>query len=332
MKSIIYIVIVNYRTAELVTQCLESLDEQQGALNGGKIIIIDNHSEDGSDSKLRNLIESKTWNSWVELLVMPRNGGFAYGCNVGIKHILSADKIPNYVMLLNPDTIVRKSAITNLADFMDANVHVGITGSQLENYEGGIENSAHRFPSPVSELLEGARLSLLSRIFSRYETTPPLRQIAHQSDWVSGSSMMIRRQVFEEIGLLDEAFFLYFEEVDFFFRSAKVGWQTWYVPTAKVMHIEGASTGIKSAKRRPQYWYDSRRRFFIKHYGVFGLITADFLWGIGRLSFVLRRFLGLVAKTYASDPEYLMRDIFIGDIRAILSVKNWYLKKENFNL
>lgn len=330
MKSIAYIVIVNYKTANLVTHCLESLLGQKDALNGGKVIIIDNDSNDRSVDQLQAFINLKSWKSWVEILPMPRNGGFAYGCNAGIKRVLSINQAVHYVMLLNPDTLVREGAIASLVDFMDANNHVGIAGSQLENSEGTIENSAHRFPSPISELLEGARLGLLSRLFSRHEITPPFNGNLHQCDWVSGSSMMIRRQVFEQIGLLDEIFFLYFEEVDFFFRSAKAGWQTWYVPIAKVMHIEGASTGIKSVKRRPQYWYDSRRRYFLKHFGMLGLLSADVLWLIGRLSFVMRRCLGLVKKTYTNDPKYLTWDIVSGDARNILTGKALYLDKEKF--
>ena len=328
MKSIAYIVIVNYKTADLVAQCLESLTAQVNTLNGGKVIIIDNDSKDGSVAQLQTFIKSENLSSWVELMPMPRNGGFAYGCNAGIRYVLSIDQAVKYVMLLNPDTLVRVGAIASLVDFMDANNHAGIAGSQLENIEGIIENSAHRFHSPFSELLESARLGLLSRLFSQYEITPPFNGNVHQCHWVSGSSMMIRRQVFEQIGLLDEAFFLYFEEVDFFYRSNKAGWQTWYVPSAKVMHIEGASTGIKSAKRRPQYWYDSRRRYFLKHYGMFGLVSADLLWVIGRLSFVLRRCFGLVRKVYPNDPKYLTWDILSGDIRNILSGKTWHLEKE----
>lgn len=321
---------MNYKTADLVAHCLESLAAQVSALNGGKVIIIDNDSHDGSVAQLQTFIKSKNFSSWVELILMPLNGGFAYGCNAGIRHVLSVSHAVNYVMLLNPDTLVRHAAIAGLVDFMDANSLAGIVGSQLENSEGIIENSAHRFHSPFSELLESARLGMLSRLFSKHEITPPFNGNEHQCNWVSGSSMMIRRQVFEQIGFLDEAFFLYFEEVDFFYRSAKAGWQTWYVPSAKVMHIEGASTGIKSAKRRPKYWYDSRRRYFLKHYGMWGLISADLLWAIGRLSFVLRRCFGLVKKTYPNDPKYLTWDILFGDIRNILSGKAWHLHREKF--
>jgi N-acetylglucosaminyl-diphospho-decaprenol L-rhamnosyltransferase len=298
--------------------CLTSVNKQSDALNGGKVIVVDNDSQDGSTEKLANFIQINDFKSWVDIVPMPRNGGFAYGCNAGINHALSLDNAADYVMLLNPDTLVRANAIVSLSDFMDANHHVGVAGSQLENSEGGIENSAHRFHSLMSEFLEGARLGFLSRLFPRYETTPALKTGNFQCDWVSGASMMIRRQLIQDIGLIDEGFFLYFEEVDFFYRAAKAGWQTWYVPAAKVMHIEGAATGIKSDKRRPQYWYDSRRRYFIKHHGLLGLVCADVLWGIGRFSYMFRRLLRLGAQEPSADPKFLAWDLLAGDAKAII--------------
>ncbi len=110
------------------------------------------------------------------------------------------------------------------------------------------------------------------------------------------------------------------EEVDFCWRAKKAGWQVWYVPQSKVFHLEGASTGIKTkAKRRASYWYDSRRRFFIKHYGIGGLLLADSLWAIGRISFLIRLKIGLVGKNIDADPKWFMLDLCGGDIKAILN-------------
>lgn len=257
MKKIA-IVSVNYKTAELALKSCTLLVEQ---LNPNCIVfIVDNFSEDGSSQTIAKHIKENNWSNQVKLIAMPKNGGFAYGSNAGIREALKLGC--DYVMLLNPDTEIRSGAIETLAQYLDKHLEVGIVGSQLENQEGGTENSAHHFHSPIGELLESARLGVLTKLLSKYEVTPSRQSIAHQCDWVSGSSMMIRRKVFDDIGLLDEIYFLYFEEVDFFFRAKKAGWQTWYVPDSKVMHIEGASTGIKFRKRRPSYWYESRRRVF----------------------------------------------------------------------
>jgi N-acetylglucosaminyl-diphospho-decaprenol L-rhamnosyltransferase len=323
MKKIA-IVSVNYKTAELALKSCTLLVEQPN--QNCIAFIVDNFSEDGSSQIIAKHIKKNNWSNKVKLIAMPKNGGFAYGSNAGIREALKSGC--DYVMLLNPDTEIRSGAIETLAQHLDNHPEVGIVGSQLQNQEGGIENSAHYFHSPIGELLESARLGILTKLLSKYEVTPPKKNTAHQCDWVSGASMMIRRQVFNDIGLLDEIYFLYFEEVDFFFRAKKAGWQTWYVPGSKVMHIEGASTGIKSKRRRPSYWYESRRRFFIKHYGVSGLIFADTLWFIGRISFTLRQALKLAKESDNNDPSWLMYDLLSGDILSVLSGQAWRLEKE----
>jgi N-acetylglucosaminyl-diphospho-decaprenol L-rhamnosyltransferase len=322
-NPITWIITINYRTADLVIESLRALALQKAALGGGRVVVVDNASGDGSGEKISHAIQFENWSSWISFVQADRNGGFAFGNNIGFTQALSAADHVDYILLLNPDSLARQGAIERLVNFMDLHSHVGIAGSRLENIDGDIECSAHTFHSPISELLEGARLSFLSKYLSAYEVTPPLRDEAHRCDWVSGSSMIIRRKVIEDIGVMDEGFFLYFEEVDFFQRAAKAGWQTWYVPESIVMHIEGASTGIKSTKRRPAYWYNSRRRYFVKHYGVTGLITADLLLSIGRLSFWLRRLLRLGAQGQQQDPKWFMFDLLWSDLRAILTGKIW---------
>ncbi|MFW5432225.1 MAG: glycosyltransferase family 2 protein [Methylophilaceae bacterium] len=315
---------VNYKTADLALNSCALIVEKfkQDCV----IFIVDNFSQDGSDSVIAKHIVESNWSSQVKLIALPKNGGFAYGSNAGIREALKLDC--DYIMLLNPDTEIREGAIAALADFLDSHPEVGVAGSQLENQEGGAENSAHYFPTPVGELLDSARLGILTRLLSKYEVTPPRQNVAHQCDWVSGSSMMVRREVFESVGLLDESYFLYFEEVDFFYRVSKAGWQTWYVPDSKVMHIEGVSTGIKSNKRRPSYWYESRRRFFIKHHGVIGLVLADVFWALGRISYALRKMLGIGKKQKNHDPRWLAYDLLKGDIISILTGRAWRLEKE----
>jgi GT2 family glycosyltransferase len=128
---------------------------------------------------------------------------------------------------------------------------------------------------------------------------------------------MIRRRVIEQVGLLDDGFFLYFEEVDLCLRAGREGWEVWYVPASRVVHLEGAATGIGAAeKRRPSYWFDSRRRFFVKHYGPGGLLAADVLWALGHASLGLRRFLRLGSGGVTVDPPGMAADLLVGDLRA----------------
>ena len=325
MQSSIWIIIVNYRTADLIIDCIRALSTQVTDLVNVRVVVVDNNSGDGSVVKLNSAVERESWSSWAYIMPLDRNGGFAFGNNASIRIALASNESVDYVMLLNPDTVALPGAIKALVDFMDAHPEVGIAGSQLENTNGGVECSAHTFPSPLSELDGAARLGMLSRLLHRNVAAPPSRALAHSCDWVSGASMIIRRQVMEDIGLMDERYFLYFEEVDFCRRAHQAGWQCWHVPDSRVIHLEGASTGIcAKAKRRAGYWYDSRRRFFVKHYGITGLVAADVLWAIGRFSFLLRRSLCLAAWNHEnSDPKWFMFDLLWGDLRAILTGRVW---------
>ena len=319
MNASLWIVIVNYRTADLVIDCLRSLAPQVGDLGGGRVVIADNASGDGSAGKIAAAIEAAGWTSWAAVLPLPKNGGFAYGNNAGIRTALGVASPPDHVLLLNPDTVVRPGALRALVAFMAAHPEAGIAGSLIENPSGSVDRSAHRIPSPLGELEGTARLGVLSRLLQRYSVSPPLRNEAHACDWVSGASMLIRRPVLEQVGLLDEGYFLYFEEVDFCCRARNAGWQVWYVPESRVLHLEGAATGIRAvAKRRPAYWYDSRRRFFVKHHGLAGLLLADLFWALGRLSFLAREAMGLIRQRGYADPQHFMFDMLWGDLRAVL--------------
>lgn len=327
-QGVLWIAIVNYRTADLTIDCLRALSQQVGDFLNLRVMVVDNNSGDNSDIKLASAIEGEGWGSWVNVIPLATNGGFAFGNNAVIRQALSLSESPDYVMLLNPDTVAQNGAIKALVEFMDAHPDVGIAGSRLKNPNGEEERSAHTFPSPLSELDGGVRLGMVSRLLHRYVVSPPVLSFAHPCDWVSGASMIIRRQVIEEIGLMDENYFLYFEEVDFCRRTINAGWQCWYVPESVVLHLEGASTGIRTrAKRRAGYWYDSRRRFFIKHYGVAGLVAADILWFIGRLTYLLRKVLHIGVKSNQNnDPKWFMFDLLWGDLRATLSGRAWRLQ------
>ncbi len=313
-----WIVIVNYRTAELSIDSLRSLSTQVADLGGGRVVVVDNDSGDGSVEKLTAAIEREGWSSWVDVMRLDRNGGFAFGNNAGIRVALAYSDHVDYVMLLNPDTVAREGAIKALVGFMDDHSRAGIAGSLLENADGGLECSAHRIHSPLSELDAGARLGLLSRLLHRYVVWGSPGTEAHQCDWVSGASLIVRREVLEQVGLMDDGYFLYFEEVDYCWRAKRDGWEVWYVPQSRVIHFEGAATGIRTAaKRRASYWYDSRRRFFVKRYGISGLVLADILWAVGRATYLLRCLLCLGVR--AHDPKWFMFDLLWGDLSAILT-------------
>ena len=166
-----WIVIVNYRTADLVVNCLRSLVSQIDDLSGGRVLVVDNASGDGSAARLASTINREGWQEWASVLPLDRNGGFAFGNNAGIRRALNSSLGCDYLFLLNPDTLVRPEAIKALINFMDTHSQAGIAGSQLENAEGGEECSAHQFHSPLGELTEGASLGVLDRLLKNHLVT-----------------------------------------------------------------------------------------------------------------------------------------------------------------
>ena len=315
-----FILIVNYRTGPLVVDCLASLICELPALNEGRVIVVDNASGDDSVAQISAAIDGRGWGGWAELIPLPRNGGFAYGNNRALERVRALDPAFGAVVCLNPDTIVRPGALAALLGHFDADGRAGVVGARIED-EGGVrQRSGHPFPSPLGELERAARLGVLSRVIAPGEPLAPNGGEPCRYDWVSGACFAVRRQVFDQIGWFDEGYFLYFEETDFCLRAQRAGWSCSIVPQAEVVHFEGASTGINlPASRRPAYWYASRRRFFLKAYGMAGLVAADLLWAVGRCSLLLRRVLGLGGRQgQASEPQRVFRDLVVGDFRALM--------------
>ncbi|WP_439621373.1 glycosyltransferase family 2 protein [Gemmata sp.] len=301
------VVVVNYNTAGLTVDCLASLATEPGV----RAVVVDNASPDGSGARIAAAIAANGWGGWTEFLPAGRNGGFAAGNNVALRAIFAAAPAdrPDYVLLLNPDTVVRPGAVARLVEFLDARPRAGIAGSQLEYPDGTLQESAFRFPTVASELENGLRLGLVSRALARYVVAPVPRADPHRTHWVCGASMLVRREVFERVGFLDEGYFLYFEEVDFCRRAARAGWECWAVPASRVVHLLGQATGMSDAakvtRRVPRYWLEARRRYFVKHHGPVRAWAAAALWAAARATWRVRR--RLQAKP-DPDPPHLLAD------------------------
>jgi N-acetylglucosaminyl-diphospho-decaprenol L-rhamnosyltransferase len=296
------VAIVNYRTAELALDCLRALAGEAAALPGLRAIVVDNASGDDSVERIHAAVSEY---DWTKFLPLADNRGFSAGNNAAIRPALAAAEPPDYVLLLNPDTVVRPGAIAELLTFMESNSHVGLAGARLEDPDGTPQRSAFRFPTVLGELENGMRLGALTRLLSRYVVAPPVCDKPGKTDWLCGACLMVRREVFDAVGLLDEGYFLYYEEVDFCRRAARAGWPCWYVPEARVVHRVGASTGWTTNRRRPRYWFDSRRRYFRRHLGAAKTLLADALWATGYATFRLRRPLQGKPDT---DPAHLLGD------------------------
>lgn len=301
------IVIVNYRTADLTIDCLRSLAPEMERHPGDRVFVTDNASGDDSVERIGEAIEAEDMR-WATLMLLEKNGGFAYGNNAAIRRALGDDDPPAYVLLLNPDTIVRGGAIDALRQFMEAHPQVGIAGSRLEWPDGRGQRSARRFPSIAGEFEAMARMGPVSRLLHRACIAPADPRIASPTDWVVGAAMMIRTEVFNDVGLMDEGYFLYFEEVDFCLAARRAGWPCWYVPESRVVHLVGYSTGVTSAEKRkrcPRFWFESRARYFQKNHGRLTRLLADLAWASG---FALHRLRQAFTHSTHTDPPRYLRD------------------------
>jgi len=200
---------------------------------------------------------------------------------------------------------------------MDKNSKVGIGGSRLETPEGEVHISAFRYHTIANEFDRGLRLGIVSKLLSKRLLAPPPPASACETDWVAGASMIIRREVLAKIGLLDEDYYTYFDDIDYCMRARKAGWPTWYVPESRVIHLVGCSTKISDpqkeqvAKRRPRYWYQARARFFTKSYGPVYAALADLAFMAGFAVWRVRR---LVQRKPDIDPRHMMLDTFLNSV------------------
>jgi GT2 family glycosyltransferase len=282
--------IINYRTAEMTIACAQSALDDIGEIDA-HVVVVDNASGDGSAERLSDWIDSLPANAPITLLRSPTNTGFSGGHNQGV----SARAAEAY-LLLNSDGYLRSGALSALLEALAARPEAGLVGARLESEDGTVQNSSFRFFSPVSELIRGARLSALTRLLRRWEPTLPAPPDPMLIDWVSFAGVVVRREVFDQIGLLDEGYFMYFEDMDFCLRAKRAGWSVAYAPEARIVHLRGGSAPVKrlaAARRRlPPYFYASRTRFFHRAYGWPGLLAANLLWTTGLCLGSLKRLAG----------------------------------------
>jgi N-acetylglucosaminyl-diphospho-decaprenol L-rhamnosyltransferase len=312
------IVVLNYRTADLTVACLRSLSRELPGLASVEVVVTDNASGDGSTDTIARAIDDNDMSSWARCEPLPKNGGYAYGNNAPIRSALQRKNPPQFVLLLNPDTELLPGAIDALLAFMRTHPECGIAGSRLLDEQGQTHCSAFNFPTAWSELDRGIELGIVTRLLAKHMVARPIPDHPTEVDWVAGASMMVRREVFTTIGLIDEAYFLYFEEVDFLLRAKRAGFRTYYVPDSRVVHHMGASTGVTDEKqpprRIPTYWFESRRRYFLKNHGVAHAVLADAAFLGGRAIHKLR--LVLAPKNKRPDPPYMLRDYLQNSVLA----------------
>lgn len=315
------IIVVNYCTPQLTIDCLKSLEESGDLAPGTQVVVVDGGSTDDSAAIIGAAIAHHGWEGWATLLPLEVNGGFAYANNRGVEAVTAWFGRPRFLWLLNSDTVVRLGALSHLVAFMEANPQAAIAGSRLEDPDGTPQHSAFRFHSILGELESTMRLGIVSRILRNWCVAPPIPQTSIRTDWVSGASLFVRTEALDGPGVLDEAYFMYYEESDLCRDVARRGWQCWHVPVSRVVHLVGQSSGVTSRsnapRRRPAYWFASRRRYFLKNHGWVYAVLADLAWAAGYAFWRLRRRL---QNKPDKDPPGLLID-FLGQCALLQTAR-----------
>jgi N-acetylglucosaminyl-diphospho-decaprenol L-rhamnosyltransferase len=226
------VAIVSFNTASLLRRCVQSVV----ADTSGPVLVVDNHSSDGSVELLRTEFPS------VHVRAENKNCGYGAAANLAVAELGTP-----YVLLLNADTELAPGAVAAMATYLDQYPKVGMVGPRVVTAAGRFESSVHRFPTPLALLVEESGLRRLLR------ATPRNEWISQPADWVLGAALAIRRQAFEAVGGFDEAYFLYHEEVDLSYRLWQAGWEVHYAPVTTVRHIGGASTSQSAVEAYGQY-------------------------------------------------------------------------------
>jgi GT2 family glycosyltransferase/peptidoglycan/xylan/chitin deacetylase (PgdA/CDA1 family) len=260
------IIIVNFNTKDLLRECLTSIFTQAGDVDY-KVIVVDNASIDGSPEMVKNTFPQ------VTLIENSANRGYAAACNQGMK---IADS--RYILLLNSDVLICDSAVEKTVRYADSHPQVGIVGCQVWESKDKIMMTCFRFPGMTNLLLSASGLSRLfkcNHFLGREKMHWWKRDSERRVDVVPGVFMLVRREAIDQVGLMDEGYFFYSEEVDWCYRFSKARWPTMFWPGARIIHVGG---GAQSSKKTPEKSYvllvKGKLRFFKKNRGFISYLLA----------------------------------------------------------
>jgi GT2 family glycosyltransferase len=267
--------IVSYRRRDLLESCLRSLDEHPPS-RPMHVIVVDNDSREGAAEMLRAF-------PGASLIEPGRNLGFAAATNIAFKR----GSAP-YFLALNPDTRVRAGTLDTLLELMDADPEIAICGCRLELEDGTFDHAAKRsFPTPLGALAHftgAGRRAGAPGALAQYRAPGVVRG---RVDAVSGAFMLMRRCALEEIGLFDEGYWMYMEDLDLCYRAARSGWMTWYEPSVAVTHVKRGTSGRYRKPRINRAFHYGMYRFYRRYYArshaqafnlaIYGGIGAKFI-------------------------------------------------------
>lgn len=261
------IVIVNWNTRDLLRDCLTSIQASEGEM-ALRVVVVDNASNDGSVQMVQAEFPD------VTLIASPTNDGFSIANNKGLRALGlergCGSETPRYVLVLNPDTVLPPTALRDMLAYMDTDASIGVAGPKLIRLDGSLDLACRRsFPSPEVSFYHMVGLSKLfphSRRFGRYNMTYLDPDVETEVDSVVGAFMLVRREAISRVGLFDEMFFMYGEDLDWAYRIKQAGWKVMYNPRVMVTHVKRAAS--RQSDRAQREFYRSMLIFYRKHYRV----------------------------------------------------------------
>ncbi|MBI3006533.1 MAG: glycosyltransferase [Ignavibacteriales bacterium] len=302
------IIVVNYNVRDFLHHALHSLQKATKGISS-EIIVVDNASDDGSAEMVRKRFPG------VQLIVNKHNLGFAKANNIGLESARG-----KLLLLINPDTVVQEDTLRVMMRFFDEYPDAGLAGCKILNPDGSFQLSCRRsFPTPWVAL---TKISGLSKVFPRsswfgkYNLTYLNADETYEVDAVSGSFMMLRRDVYQHVGGLDEAFFMYGEDLDWCYRIQKAGRKIFYVHTTQIIHYKGESTK-RSALDEIRTFYEAMHLFVRKHYAKRFPLALLVRLGIGFTS------IGANVRSLLRPLKFAVVDFLIVDISLLLAEYLW---------
>lgn len=287
------IVIVNYRTYDLTKQAIDSVINKEYPFSY-EIYLVDNASQDGSLEKLQMDFKEQSADGLIKFINSNDNNGFAYANNLALKKIKA-----RYVLLLNSDTVILDDCLVKCFNFIEKHENIGALGCKVLLADGMLDKACRRsFPTFSVSAYRMLGLSSLfpkSKRFARYNLTYLDENQTYEVDSLVGAFMLVRCEAINQIGLLDEEFFMYGEDIDWCYRIKIRGWKIMYFADAKIVHYKGGASKHSSDKSRLTYeFYRSMYIFYNKHYRneyswIITGITYLGIWGICSLKLILNR-------------------------------------------
>ncbi|HEX6384099.1 MAG TPA: glycosyltransferase family 2 protein [Anaerolineae bacterium] len=267
------IIIVSWNVCQLLRACLQSIEDGWSSLNP-EVIIVDSGSVDGTVAMVQQEFP------WAQLIACDENVGFPRGNNLGI-----ARASGRHVLLLNPDTEVQADALSTMVDYLESHADVGVVGPQLLHPDGSVQSSRRHFPTLATALFESTWLQAFAppSLMRHYYVLDLAKEEAADVDWLTGACLMVRRQVIDQVGGLDEAYFMYSEELDWCRRIKTAGWRVVYLPAAKVLHHAGKSSEQAVTARHVNF-QRAKLRYFRKYHGrlaaaaLRAVLLANYTW------------------------------------------------------